>query len=287
MTEHHRSLIRIHLAVLLFGFSGLFARFLPLPAWTITWGRVTFASLFLLGLFLLRREGLRLRTRRQTLLALAAGAVLALHWTAFFQSIQTSTVAVGTLTFATFPLFVTLLEPLLFREPLRASDLGFALTLLAGVGFLTPRLDLGDAGTQGILWGMLGSLTFAVLSLMNRTLVRDNRGTLVAFYEQGTAALLLTPPMLLRGVAPTLPDLALLALVGVVFTAGAHSLFIQGMKRVNARTAGVLSGLESVYAILGALLLFGEIPTLREVLGGALILGTATVSTLRSSRGTG
>ena len=36
---------------------------------------------------------------------------------------------------------------------------------------------------------------------------------------------------------------------------------------------------------MGALVLFGEIPTLREILGGILILGTATASTLRSSRG--
>ena len=287
MTEGHRSLIRIHLAVLLFGFSGLFARLIHLPAWTITWGRVTFASLSLMVLFLLREESLRMRTPRQTALALGAGVVLAGHWSAFFQSIQTSTVAVGTLTFATFPLFAAFLEPLIFRERLRLRDLTTASVLILGVAILVPRADLGDAMTRGILWGMLGSLSFAVLSLMNRSLVRDNRGTLVAFYEQGAAALVLTPLVLLRRDPLPLPDLALLALVGVVFTAGAHSLFIGGMRKVTARAAGVISGLEPVYAILGALVLLGETPSLRECLGGAVVLAAAAASTLRSARESG
>ena len=43
------------------------------------------------------------------------------------QSIQVSTVAVGTLTLATFPLFSAVLEPLLFHEKMRASDIVCAL----------------------------------------------------------------------------------------------------------------------------------------------------------------
>ncbi|MFR6714479.1 MAG: EamA family transporter [Dorea longicatena] len=44
------------------------------------------------------------------------GVVMAIHWSSFFQSIQTSSVAIGTITFSTFPLFLTFLEPLLFHE---------------------------------------------------------------------------------------------------------------------------------------------------------------------------
>jgi drug/metabolite transporter (DMT)-like permease len=283
MTDYRRNLLQIHLAVLLFGFSGLFARFVPLPAWILCWGRVFFASLSLLALFLLRGEGLRTKSPGQTRLALAAGLVLALHWSAFFRSIQVSSVAVGTLTFATFPLFVALLEPPLFGERLRPADLGTSLALLAGVAIMVPGADLGNATTRGILWGMLGSLTFALLSLINRRLTRDNRGTLIAFYEQAAAALVLTPPLLLRGILPGPRDLLLLVLMGVVFTALAHSLFIEGIKRVKVRTAGIVSGLESVYAILAALLILGEVPPLREILGGAVVLGAATVSTLLSA----
>ena len=79
-------------------------------------------------------------------------------------------------------------------------------------------------------------------------------------------------------------DWALLAVLGVVLTGVAHSLFISGMRSVRAQTAGVIASLESVYGIAAAALLIGEFPTLRELAGGAVILGTAFVSTLRSSR---
>ena len=69
-----------------------------------------------------------------------------------------------------------------------------------------------------------------------------------------------------------------------MLTGVAHSLFISGMRSVRAQTAGVIASLESVYGIASAALLIGEFPTLRELAGGAVILGTAFVSTLRSSR---
>jgi len=79
-------------------------------------------------------------------------------------------------------------------------------------------------------------------------------------------------------------DWGLVVLLGVVFTGVAHSMFIGGMRVVRAQTAGMIASLESVYGIIFAALILGEIPSLRELLGGVIILGTATYSTLRSSK---
>ena len=56
------------------------------------------------------------------------------------------------------------------------------------------------------------------------------------------------------------------------------------MKHVRAQTAGIIASLESVYGIISAALILGEIPSLRELVGGAVILGTAAYSTLMSSK---
>ena len=60
----------------------------------------------------------------------------------------------------------------------------------------------------------------------------------------------------------------------------AHSLYVAAQKKVKAQTAGIVSGMETVYGILFAMLFLGEVPSLREAIGGAVILGTALLSSL-------
>ena len=70
------------------------------------------------------------------------GILLASHWVLFFLSIQLSSVALGLVTFSSFPLFVTFLEPLFFRERLKPFDLGTALAVFAGIVLVVPDLNL-------------------------------------------------------------------------------------------------------------------------------------------------
>lgn len=70
--------------------------------------------------------------------------------------------------------------------------------------------------------------------------------------------------------------------LGMVFTGIPHSLFINGLKNIKTQTAGIISSLEPVYGIIFATFLLREIPSLREVLGGSVILSTVFYSTIKS-----
>lgn len=284
MDVRTRNLVEIHLSVVLFGLTGLFGKFISLPAPHIVLGRVFFASVSMGLYFLFRKKEVRLARGADYAAMAAVGAVLALHWTAFYLSVKLSTVAIGVLTFAAYPIFVTFLEPFFFREKLRGADVLAAFVMFGGVLLVVSRTGAGPDMTAGMIWGMVGSVSYAVMSLLNRKFVSRYEGSVVAFYEQGTAALLMLPILLFDRPHASALDWALLAVLGVVLTGVAHSLFISGMRSVRAQTAGVIASLESVYGIASAALLIGEFPTLRELAGGAVILGTAFVSTLRSSR---
>lgn len=273
-------LLQIHMAVLLFGLAGLFGKYIALPSLLITLGRVLFASLSLGSVLAARRNSFALHGRDYLLLPLA-GAVLAVHWAAFFQSIQVSTVAVGLVSFATFPVFVTFLEPLVTRQRLQGMDALLALLTLAGAALVVPSFTLANQTTQGVLWGLLAAGSFAVLALFNRHYVRRYSSLLVAFWQQASAAVVLLPLLLVYAQPASPADLLLLAVLGVVFTALAHTLFIQGLSSVKAQTASIISSLEPVYGILFAALLLGEIPALRTLLGGAVILGVVVYSSWR------
>ena len=282
--SENKGLISVHLAVLLFGVVGLFAKLVELPAVIIVLGRVFFSAVFLWGFLFFRRQKIRLQEREDYLWLLGAGVILAVHWSSFMQAIQTSTVAVGTLTFSTFPLFVTFLEPYLFHEKLKLTDVVCAIIMLIGVVFIVPEFTLGNTVTQGVLWGLLSALTYAVLSIMNRRFSDKYQAALVSFYEQASASVVLLPALFILHPVVTVRDVGVLILLGVVFTALAHSLFINGLRTVKVQTAGIISGLESVYGILAALVFLGEVPGIRELAGGVIILGVALYSTLRSAR---
>ncbi len=266
--------ISVNFAVLLFGLAGLFAKWIRLPALTITFGRVLFSSIAL-GLFMLfRKQSFRINPRRDTLLLIAAGMILAVHWWSFLAAIQLSTVAVGTITFSAFPLFVTFLEPMIFHFPLKRRNVFLALLILIGVFITIPEFTFENSTFSGIMLGLVTALTYAVLTLMNKIFTGKYSSTLTAFYEQSTAAVILFPLVIRSGgFHPAGADLALLLFLGIITTALAHTLFISGLKELQAQLAGICSSMETVYGILFAFLFLQEVPSLRELLGAAIIIG--------------
>src|SRR5207249_4149971 len=92
--------------VLLFGFAGLFGKWLDLPPIFIVLGRTIVAAIALAALRVIRHDARPAFDPR----LVATGATLALHWVAFFTAIQVASVAIGLLGFASFPLFVLVLE---------------------------------------------------------------------------------------------------------------------------------------------------------------------------------
>ena len=82
----------------------------------------------------------------------------------------------------------------------------------------------------------------------------------------------------------TIKDILLLALLGVCFTAIAHTLFIKGLTNVKTQTASIIACLEPVYGVVTAIFFLGEIPGLRVVFGGILILGTGFYVTIQTKK---
>ena len=279
-----KSLLMIPIAVLFFGMAGVIGRGLTIPSFAVTFGRVFFSSITLFIVIKCTNTPIKLQSRSDFWAYIAAGIIMALHWTTFMRSVQVASVAVGTITFSTFPLFVTFIEPVLFKEKLKVKSVICALLMLLGVSILVPP-DGGGATVSGIVAGMVSALTYAILSLLNRRFSSRYAGSVVCFYEQSIATLALIPFMLAAPPAVTGKDILSLVVLGVFCTALAHSLFVSSFKKVRVQTAGIISGgMESVYGILLAFLLLGEPPTAREIIGGCVVIAVTVYTTLTNSK---
>lgn len=279
------ALLALHAAVLLFGFAGLFGKWLALSPLLIVFARTAVAAA-ILGLVRLAVPG---RRAAFELPLLANGAVLALHWVSFFIAVQVSDVATGLLGYASFPLFALLLE----RPPGRARwdrrDLTVALLVVLGLALMVPEYTFASRTVAGLAWGVLSGFTFALLAVLNRRHAARRPATDIAFWQNFCAALTLLPVAVVVGQA--LPpgtafggrEVVLLLALGLVCTALAHTLFIASLREITARSASVVAALEPVYGIGLAFLLLGERPDGRVLIGGGLIIASALVATGRRS----
>jgi drug/metabolite transporter (DMT)-like permease len=287
MTQKRHGLVEIHLAVLLFGLAGLFGKLLSLPPFVIVLGRTLFASLTLSAALFFSKTQIRPKSKQDLVVLIFLGIILAIHWTTFFHAIQISTVAVGLLTFSTFPIFVTFMEPYFFKEKLRRFDILTAGSVVLGLILVIPSLDFRNNITQGAFWGTVSGFTFAVLSILNRKYVGTYPPILIVCYQNWMATLTLLPILFFKDISIQPMDFLLLAVLGIFCTAFAHVLFIKSLVHIKTQLASITACLEPVYGILFAFALLGEIPALRTILGGGIILGTIVVASMnRHANGT-
>lgn len=282
--QKRQSLLEIHTAVVLFGLAGLFGKWLVLSPFIIVLGRVFFASSAIFLFFKLSRQSLKISPKTNYALFILLGFILAVHWVAFFRSIQISTVAVGLLSYSSFPVFTTFLEPLFFKEKIAFSTTFLSLLCVFGIFLIIPRFNLSDNVYRGVLWGVFAGFTFSILTILNRKLSQNYSSLLITFYQDFTATLFLIPFFFILRPHLNTRDVLLLLVLGLFCTAAAHSLFIKGMRHIKAQTAAIISSLEPVYGIILALLLLHEIPKLRTVLGGIVILAATFAVTWKGAK---
>ncbi len=275
------SLAALHLGVALFGFAGLFGKWIAWDPVAIVLGRTAVAAIVLAFVVRYRKGALRL----PALGMIPNGVILALHWVAFFTAIKVSTVAIGLLGYASFPMFVPLLERVMLRIPVRRGEMAKAALVALGLVLLVPEFTWASHTVRGLAWGVLSGFLFALMTVRTRKLSPERWSSEMALWQNTVAALCVAPVVAWQGGLGgqfTAHTLLLIVLLGVFCTALAHTLYIASLARLSAATVAVVAALEPVYGILFAVWLLGEVPDLRTIAGAALLVTAATLASRRA-----
>lgn len=270
---HSRALLSMHVAALMFGLTGIFGKLIQAGPLVIVFGRALFAvaALFLFAR-LFTRPILRGMTRQRFLHLAMCGFFLGVHWLTFFHAVKIAGVGIGTLGFASFPAFVVILEMVFWREHPSPGDLLKVGLICAGLVLVAPTFDLNNATTTGLMWAVLSGFCFAAVSVGNRLTSGHLHAVQVAFWQNIVIFACLLPFSSAALLQATALDWLWLALLGLFCTGLAHGLFVASLTVLKARVASLFFALEPVYGILFAWYLFNEEPTMRMLLGGALII---------------
>lgn len=282
----NKAMLELHLATALFGLAGVLAQMMTLDATEIVIGRTALGALYAFVILRwFKQEHLHFNT--QSLIRLVIlGILLALHWWSFFYTIKLSSVAIGLLTFSSFPLFTAVLAPFITKNKTTSLEWLTILGIFLGIIILIP-FDQPTSSTlyQGIFWGLFSGLSFSLIQIFNQSSVKSSSPQQIAFVQNTVACLVFLPFL---NIAPEQIDLnntLLLIIMGILCTGLAHTLLIKSLSKIKAQTASITIGaLEPIYGIILALFILYEIPETRTIIGGTLIILTIITTSLLHKR---
>ena len=257
------SYIRLHLAILLAGGTGLFGKFISLSEIPLVWYRVWFAAIILFFILFLGRRIHRIEWS-SFIRILGCGMLLAIHWVFFYGCIKAANVSIGVVCFATVGFYTALFEPLINRHKPSWRDLAFSILTIMGI-LLIFQLDFRYR--FGISLGMVSSIVYAFFSIFSKQ-VQESTGkssSTMLLYELFGGGIILTIVLPIymffnieMKVVPTTADFLLLLLFSSVFTIGPFLFQLQSLRRISAFTVNLSYNLEPVYSILFAMILLHE-----------------------------
>jgi drug/metabolite transporter (DMT)-like permease len=280
------ALIKLHIAVFLWGFTGVLGKTIQLNEGLLVWYRllITVVSLFIL---MKSKKEIVSISFKQILQLIGIGAIVALHWVFFYGSIKYANVSIALICLSSAGVMTALLEPLLLNKRLIVYEVLLGLIAIAGI-YLIFHFD--TQFRTGIILGVLSALFSVVFSILNKKVVASVAPKTMMLYELGGGLVVLTlfMPLYLhyfptQQLYPTLSDWGWLLLLSWICTILAMDLSLQALKKISAFTQNLTLNLEPVYGIILAFIIYHENKDLSNTfyIGFALIFIAVIIQMLR------
>jgi drug/metabolite transporter (DMT)-like permease len=282
--SHIKNLSGLLLATLFISTSGVLGRYIALPTEIIIWFRASLAMVFLYVFCRYKKIDLSIKSSKDYLPFFISGVLMAIHWITYFYALKLSNVALGILSLQTFPIIITLLEPLFIKVKFNPIYILFGLMVLTGLYILTPEFTIESSQVRGILFGVFSAFCYAVRILILKQHVANYNGSMLMFYQTVIITILLLPTLFFMDVSGLESQFPFLLLLAFITTAVGHSLMLHSLKFFSASKASIISSLQPIFGIILAIFFLNEIPTWNTFWGGSLILLTVVIESFRSKK---
>lgn len=271
--------LKLHFLVFLWGFTAILGKLISIPAVEMVFLRTLLAALGM-GVLIVSGISTFKASRRDIVIAIATGLIVAVHWLTFFLSGRVSNPSTSLVGFATCSLWAALLEPIVKKKRISILEVGLGCMVVGGLYVI---FSFNFQYPLGLVLGILSGLTLAIFGVINSLLVQRMSSYTITFYNMtgATIGILLFFPFYTAFFATngrldfdaTLLDWVWILILALVCSVYAYTVGINLMKRVSVFFFQLTLNLEPVYGIILALLIFGE----AEVMGATFYAGTAII----------
>lgn len=267
--------IKLHLSVLLAGFTGPFGKLIQIPEGPLVWYRVLFTAFFMYIYLTTVKADFKLPWR-EALRLCGIGVIIASHWVFFYGSVKYANISIAVVCFAMVGFFTALIEPLFFRRRISMREVALSLLTVAGIVLI---FHFDSRWRVGITLGIIAAALAALFAVFNKMTGTRYSTTVMLFYEMigGWVFLSLMAPLYLyflpeSQLVPSTLDVVYLIIFSIVCTIGMCLLQFQALQKISAFTVNLTFNLEPVYSIALAMIFFGEVKQVSAAFWAGLFL---------------
>ncbi len=271
----------MHLAILLWGFTGILGKAIDLSEGMIVWYRMIISAAGLLPIVIRKKD--QIPTFQEFKKISFVGFLVALHWVTFYGAIKTSNVSIALSCFSSISLFTAILEPLSRKKKPKTAEILLGITVIAGLYII---FSVQSFYATGIILAVVSAFLGASFTVLNKALTAKHPAQVITFYELSTGflvlSLLLPVYFSITGTGfeiPSIKDIIYLLILGLICTSFAFTISLKALKKLDAFTLNLSVNLEPLYSIILAVIIFheGNIINTGFVVGTLIILGSVVV----------
>ena len=277
------NLLVLNVGVLFISTSGVLGRYILLPPPVSIWFRSLIAIFILLLYCRYKKFTIKIKWEKYGLAVFCSGFLMALHWITYFFALQWSNVAIGMLSLFTYPIITVFLEPLFLPVKLQKRHLFLGILILFGIYFLVPDFNIQNTSTQGLLIGLFSAVSYSLRNIILKKSNAMGNESVQMIYQLAVVIILLLPVHWIYPNIDIRSQWPYLLILGIFTTAIGHTLFLGSFSHFRISTVSIISSIQPLFGILLGIFFLSEIPDLKSILGGALILLTVVIES-RSSK---
>jgi len=257
-----KAYIKLHIALVLAGFTGIFGRLITLNEGLISWYRL-FISGVALFIFLAVTGQLPKASLADKFRIGRVGTLLGVHWLFFYGSIKYANISVGVVCFALTSFFNAVLAPVINKKRLSVQELVLSGLTLCGIGLI---FGMDASYRLGIVLGIVSSLFSALYTIYNERLAKEGyESKTIILYQMlgGCLGLTLVMPVFFlvspaKSLLPSLPDFGWLLVLAILCTLVLYFLITNALRQISSFTVSLTFNLEPLYTILLAIIIYRE-----------------------------
>lgn len=280
MKDIQKAILALILANLIWGVAA------PIFKWSLestppfTLATLRFGLASLIFLFFAKRTGLWIKGKDILTLIIMSFIGITLHIGFFFIGLSYTESINAPIIASSGPIFLILFGALFLKDNVKTKTILGALLGLVGVItiIVLPSIDKGfDSSVLGNIFLVFAMLAGVIYALLLKKLIKRYHAVTIAFWSFLIGTIGFTP-MFFDEIQRVgfLPVINLQVIGGVAFgvllsSCLAYFLFIWAIKKMPVEDVGLFTYIDPIAAILVAVPLLGEVPTIHFFMGSALV----------------